>query len=42
MREMKDENRDINQKIENVLLTYRITPIPEQMKHQRHFSWDEI
>jgi transposase InsO family protein len=42
MRAMKDENRDINQKIANFLLTYRNTPIPQQMKHQRNFSWGEI
>ena len=42
MRAMKDENRDINQKIANFLLAYRITTIPQQMKHQRQFSWDEI
>ena len=42
MRAMKDENRHIKQKIAKFLLTYRNTPIPQQMKHQRNFSWDEI
>ena len=43
MRAMKDENRDI--KPENSKFSVDGTstpPIPQQMKHQRNFSWGEI
>ena len=39
---MKDENRDINQKIANFMLTYRNTPHSTTNETPAKFSWGEI